>query len=154
MPKKKYSDREIDMLVEALGGPENAQALIDNKRLREALKADEPIGSSLERADKDIVEKIKRMTWREASELSTGTNKPAASQRKKGTRMTRAEVAELKEQILGCFEPDKWAGAADVAEHLGLDTKTVGTQMRNHEKEGKLRSKGKKTQKVYALLKS
>lgn len=149
MAKSKYSEEVIETMVEALGGDEKVQELVNSKRLHAILRPNQSISVTIDQANEEgWLDWLRALTWGEITDILSQKEGPSRSA---GLRMTNQEVADLRTMILGFLNTQSNKKASDIAKAIKYPTRTVSTQLKHLIKMKQVARSGKKAQTTYSL---
>lgn len=150
MSEKDVSKELFDFMLEQLGGEEEVFQKFKEQRLEALLKNTETtLGEMLEEAEAGgWISWLKGQKLSTVIEMTTGSTVGAG---KTGKRITKAEKEQLVEGILGFLKDNPDSAVTDIAEAVGHDVKTTGTQLRSLVAEKKVKKKGERKATRYSL---
>jgi len=144
---QKYSEEVVALMIDALGGDEQVEKMIRQKRIAAVLKSGVSFGEICDKAKEEgWLEWLRAMTL---GELVAMMGVKGSAAKRSGGRLSKDEVAEMHSKIAAFLKATPGAKVAEIASAVGSDTVKVAGQLRKLIAEGKARSEGAKAKTVY-----
>lgn len=146
---QKYSDEMVALMVEALGGDAQVDKIIKQKRLAAVLKPGVSVGEVYDQAKEEgWLDWLCVLTFGEISSMLGGKR---SSSTKRGARITKEEVAEMRGKIATFLKDHPGSKVAEIAAVTDAEASKVAVQLRKMISEGVVKSHGAKAKTTYSL---
>jgi hypothetical protein len=143
----KYSEKVVALMIEALGGESQVDKIIRQTRLNAVVRPGATIGEVCDQAKEEgWLDWLRALTF---GEIASARGGKGAAAKKSSGRMTQAEVAALRAEIVDFLKGHAKAKAAEIAAAAGAEPSKVAAQLRALIKEGIVRSAGQKAGTTY-----
>lgn len=146
------SQKEIfDFMMSRLGGEGEVRKEFFKNKVVSLADSPKTLNEVLEEGEREgWSELFKTLRMNELRDIFRG-EKTHAMPAREGKRMTKSQKESLYKDILSFVGSREWAKVSDIARHVNLPTRIVGSHLRSLRQEGKLRAEGEKASTRYTL---
>jgi len=151
-PPMKQGQKLFDFMMNKLGG-ENAVLMDYYKgRIAELASNDATIGQLHAEASKgDWGSFLEGMKLTAFANIINPVDGPRTEEKAARKRLTAEQKAELHEAITSYVEKNPWSSASEIANAVGVETRKVGTHLRELKNDKKLKTVGQRINMRYAV---